>query len=276
MIKVNVLSEENSWYRNYSFYEFTKIFAKSLDTFSERLGYGGSMGAYGVSAYANILKIDRVLLMNPISTLNEVKVPFETRFIEDGKKYDWNTGAFDGADMTSKGYIIYDPIFDLDKKHADRFNNKIIHLKVPGVGHMMPEHLKQMGMIKWIFMDFVNDILDIRLFQSEARKRKNLPRYYEWMCSTENIHLTEYRKKIILKYKHLNLKSEDIPKSRNLTNKQIDILRDIALFLEEIDIDKAYELMNMANQLRPTGVGIRKKLAQKKRLAVSDKPLISY
>lgn len=50
-----------------------------------------------------------------------------------------------------------------------------------------------------------------------------------------------------------------------MTSHDIDLLRDTALFLEDKDLKKAYELMNIANQLRPTGVFIKKKLDEYKK-----------
>lgn len=72
--KLNVISftciDSNCWYRSQKFYNFLKLFSQQLDVFPERLGYSGSMGGYGVSTFANVLKMDKILLFNPISTLN--------------------------------------------------------------------------------------------------------------------------------------------------------------------------------------------------------------
>ncbi len=258
---------ENSWYRDEEFYVFTKELSKKISIFPKRFGYGGSRGGYGVSAYSNVLKIDKILIINPISTLNENLVPFERRF-RIYKKLDWIGPCSDGADTKSSGYIIYDPIHTLDKKHADRYTT-LVHLKVPGVGHSMPEHLQKMGMLKWIFMDFVHENLDINKFYAEARKRRNLPRYYEWMLSKANSHLTTKRKEVILSYKNKHFPSGREKKEEqtaiSIENNHINLFRDAAIALEKIDIKQAYELMYLAHQFRPKGPTIKKKLSEYKK-----------
>ncbi|QOR62337.1 hypothetical protein ACM66Z_02365 [Sulfurovum sp. ST-21] len=198
---LNIISfssiNKNTWYRSNILYHFMMQLSSELEVFPERLGYGGSMGGYGVSSYCNILKLDRILIINPISTLNKSLVPWEYRFTHDRENLDWESGeVFDGAQALASGYIIYDPLFDLDKKHAQRYQN-LIHLKVPGVGHSMPKHLQEMNMLKKTLISFIHNRLDPFDFHSDARKRRTIPRYYKWLLSKENKHLTKKRKYII-------------------------------------------------------------------------------
>jgi hypothetical protein len=259
---LNVISfaciNSDSWYRSQKFMIFLELFSKRLSIFPERLGYGGSMGGYGVSAYANVLNMNRILLLNPISTLNELLVPFETRFVKSRQELDWKYGCIDGAKANSKGYIVYDPIYSLDKQHADRYKKNLSHLKVPGVGHSMPKHLLDLGILKWLFKNFVMNTLKIEEFHQKVRKRRLLPQYYEWMCSKHNRHITDLRKKIILKYKKINIDNNS--SSIFFKKRQINALRDAAVELENVDIFTAYELTKIASHLRPADLYFTKKI----------------
>ncbi len=257
---------KNTWYRDGSIEEFMKSLSMELDKFPERLGYGGSMGGYAVSAYSNILNLDRILIINPISTLNKSLVPWETRFRGAANSIDWESGdAYDGARAVSSGYVIYDPLFDLDKKHADRYQN-LTKLKVPGVGHHMPLHLKNMQMIKWVFSCFIDNSLKKRDFYKKARKRRELQRYYNWLLSDENKHLTSKRTKTIEAYREKYFPTIRSNTNKNLffSNYHINIIRNSAIVLEDIDIHKAYALMQVAYKLRPSGEFIKKKINEYK------------
>ncbi|MDO6804081.1 hypothetical protein Q4595_16665, partial [Wenyingzhuangia sp. 1_MG-2023] len=132
---------ETTWYRNDLFIDFLESFALQLKKFRRKIGYGGSMGGYAVSAFANLLELDNVLLMNPISSLNTSSlVPWETRFASAANGLNWEQRYNDGANLNCKGMIVYDPLFDLDNRHAKRYKT-LKHIHFPGVGHGIPKHL---------------------------------------------------------------------------------------------------------------------------------------
>lgn len=136
----NVLSfsciKKDNWYRDKQFIESLPSLSQLISAFPIRLGYGSSMGGYGVSAFSNILNIERLLLMNPISSLNKNISPWEDRFNND-LDYDWN-GLYNDASITkSNGYVVFDPLFHKDKMHAEKYT-KLRKIKLPGVGHAMP------------------------------------------------------------------------------------------------------------------------------------------
>ena len=189
------------WYRSEKFSDFMIELGEKLKTFPRRYGYGGSMGGYGVSAFSNILNLDQILLLNPFSTLNRKLVPFETRFPNTLYRVNWESGFFDGGECEANGYIIYDPLFNLDARQARRYK-KLRHLRLPGVGHSIPLHLQKLGMLGWISRSFLHEnYIDEDRFYTEARKRREYPGYYNWLLSGKNIHLSYQRKKVIIKFK---------------------------------------------------------------------------
>ncbi len=190
------------WYRSEYLADYLKNLSEEIYGFPLRLGYGGSMGGYGVSVFSNLLNLNRVLLLNPFSTLNRRLAPFETRFSDFLKNDNWESGFFDGGECNAKGYVIYDPLFHLDVKQANRYKN-LEHLRLPGVGHSMPMHLQRLGMLGWIAKSFLHENhIDKNRFYKEARRRRNYSEYYNWLLSKMNRHLTLKRKNIIIYYKY--------------------------------------------------------------------------
>lgn len=98
------------------------------------------------ACHANNPSIDEVLLVNPISTLNGVLENFETRFRYPAKILDWSDPNNDGVLCKAKGYVVYDPLFYPGRMHARRYKG-LEYLKLTGVGHSMPNHLKNLGML---------------------------------------------------------------------------------------------------------------------------------
>ena len=245
-----------SWYRSQIFAEYLIEIQNFLLPFKLKLGYGGSMGGYGVSAYSNILGLDKILLLNPISTLKADLVPWETRF-QSAKELDWDSLFYDGSNTNCEGYIVYDPLFSLDRKHAIRYNN-LQHLKLPGVGHRIPAHLQKLGILKQLFDDFTIGKLNVRWFIQKARNRKLYSGYYSWLLSSENRRLTPKRAKLIKRHQKAFLAWRDL--EPNAENEYINTLRDAAILLEETDIGISFRLMRKAYELRPNSDFLRRKL----------------
>ncbi len=250
--------DEANWYRNYDFHRALESLGPLFLKFNLRLGYGGSMGGFGVSAFANILNLNRVLLFSPISSLNKSIAGWETRFKNRQRKYSWIGKYHDGSELNCSGYIVYDPLFKLDALHAKRYS-KLTHLKVPGVGHAMGEHLQCMGILKWLFDSFLGDTVNEVVFRRRARRRFSYQGYYKHMLSKSS--LTPKRREIVSRYYNNLMKSNEDSRFE-LFEGDPDLLRDYAIKLEAYDLKMSEGLMALAHRMRPTGPTIKKKLEQ--------------
>lgn len=246
------------WYRDNDLFGILRRCASNLSIFKERLGYGGSMGGFGVLSLGNLLNIDRVLLFNPITTLSNELACFETRFVNAQTGLDWTSEFSDGALYNGKGTVIYDPLFNLDRLHVKRLN--LDELKLPGVGHFIPVHLKKLSMLDWIVNAFLNNDIDPLEFYKKARSRRYYNRYYEWLTSDQNIYLTPKRKSVINKYWREYLYAS--AGAKIIKGDEITKLRDIAIDIESYDISASRAIMNILHELRPEGVMIANKLKE--------------
>lgn len=260
---VNILAfssiEKLNWYRSPIFIKFLKNISAELQCFPLRLGYGGSMGGYAVGAFSELLNLDKILLLSPISTLNSKLIPWDERHIKYRIGLNWDSEYHDSANSTCEGVIVYDPLHSNDTKHAKRYQN-LKHLHFSGVGHDPSPSLQFLGLLDPLINNLITGkIINEYFFYKKIKARRFLPRYYEWMLCKENIHLTPKRKLVIEKSHNKMLQ---MTKKYSYT----DQLRDDAIKLEKTSIKAAYEIMKLAFQLRPDGPLIKKKIAEYQQL----------
>jgi len=260
--KINVISfeciEKAHWYLDENLpLLINEMLEPILCRFPERLGYGGSMGGFGLLAFHDLLKINRLLVVNPITTLDENKVSFETRFKVHRKKLNWNFEFSDIAPNVKNGYVIFDPLFELDKRHAHRIEN-LEKIKLYGLGHSLPLHLQKMKFLTWLFLEFYNNTLNVVEVLSKEKRKRNYLHYYKWLLSNENKYLTSRREQVIERYylaHKVKLGLIDVvPKG------VVEGIRDYAIKKEDSDIELSLNIMQFAHMLRPDGPFINRKI----------------
>ncbi|WP_081880485.1 polysaccharide pyruvyl transferase family protein [Paenirhodobacter enshiensis] len=192
---------KNCFYRDPAFIASLKMLSEALPTFPERLGYGTSMGAYAVSAYATPLKISRLLIAAPISTRNRTinTWDFEAKRSLPSFRFDWSGPYNDGALTRATGYVVYDPFYHLDALHARRYRT-LTQLKLPGAGHSGLDLLSNMKVLDWFFMSFYRGDVDTGRFYKLIRKRHSLAAFYKGILGKESSHLTPLRRRFLRDY----------------------------------------------------------------------------
>lgn len=97
--------------------------------------------------------MDRILLLNPISTLDSTKAPFEKRF--KSIQSEWKGAYSDASESSTEGVLIYDPLCQQDNMHAKRFKSNLKLLPLIGAGHNVPKLLLDMKVIKELVLVFI-------------------------------------------------------------------------------------------------------------------------
>lgn len=268
--------QKNNWFRTPLTQEIIKVFSQYITPYSEKLGYGGSMGGYAVGAYCDLLNLERCLLFNPISTLNPKLVPFEDRFQGPAKNQCWEGNYHDGSQTKTPKLIVFDPFLEQDKKHAYRYQNATM-ISFRGVGHGIPRHLLNVGALKESFYFLINNTQPDHKFYRKIRDNKRLYNHYFNFISSHNIkQINPYRRKVIRRFQNSYINSlskierERLipPQNKNiktteqvsLNDQDINKLRDLAVKIEKFDLEISLELMLMAKKLRPNGTFINQKV----------------
>ena len=286
---VSVVSISNighaSWYRHPDLINALKTITNFLDVnhLDIRFGYGDSMGGFGVSAFSNMLKLKKCLLLYPISSLNTTLVPFVKGY-QYGRSLNWDTPYNDGSKSNCTGVIVYDPLCRGDRLHAERYGAKYLKVRVPGLGHGCIGKLSNIGLIKRVLNDFLCDKeLLAHEYRKLAKKTRHSNGYYEGMLSHKRMtflkkqiltinHNYEYDYKVV-EHKIVSLvlqkKIEDaffLSKVYDYPNNHADIYRDFAIALECIDINLSHSLMKAALKIRPNGPFIKKKILEYRKI----------
>jgi hypothetical protein len=254
-----------SWYRNKSLEPFLHRLRKTLDKlgYHKRKGYGDSMGAFGASAYSDILYIDKLLLLYPVSTLSTDIAPNVKGYPWARKNLDWQKGLIDGADNNAKGYIVYDPLVGDDNYHQSRYSNNFKRVRCPGLEHGCLGALWRSGFLKVLLDDFIFDReSEVNVYRKLVKQIRTTERYFERMC--EKVKLNKSRSIVLNYYKSQNLgvrdiKSEimyhllkkEVNKAVNLSKElgypceHIALFEDVSDFFEKSDTEYALTLVCM-------------------------------
>ena len=179
---MGVMAFEKHWFRDERLFNFLEGQVKTgiFKRFKQVVFTGTSMGAYAATAFASLSPGCTVLAFSPQSTLAEDLVPWEDRF-GSGRKQDW-TGRYRDATQhctqAKKVFIVYDPYFTPDKRHADRFQGEnIVPLKSWYAAHKSARFMRRADILKDVTRAAVNETLTAASYYKLYRARRSLPWY---------------------------------------------------------------------------------------------------
>ena len=263
---VNIISFQHlgksNWFRSRNLIFFLEQLSTLLEPFNQRLGYGLSRGGFAVGAFANLLKLDEVLLFHPVSTKNKTTAPWDDRSSTDiAQQFDWQ-GDYHDLDLGhAKGYIIYDPTNRIDRLHAKRYG-QLTHLRVFGMGHgTHATYLNKFGFYKQVAVDFIgNQQIEIAQFRQQTKTLRFKEDYYIRLNranknSAHRLGLLSKAHNIVIAEKEEHVQEHQA---------QIDIqpLIDVALKYQDKHPEDAIELLKVAQQLAPDEPLVEHKLKQ--------------
>lgn len=184
---LGVMSFVTNWYRDDALFDYLEDLAARgfFRNFKKVVMTGTSMGGYASTAFAALAPNCSVLAYSPQSTLDESLVPWEKRF-KVGRKQNWS-GRYRDAPLTigaaSKAFILFDPGFQPDKLHAERYQGASVQLlKTWFTGHKSALFLRRAGLLKPIMHAAVDDTLSAAWFYNAYRNRRELPWYVNGLC----------------------------------------------------------------------------------------------
>ncbi|MDP4984442.1 cytosolic protein, partial [Pseudoalteromonas tunicata] len=263
---VNIISFQHlgksNWFRSRNLIFFLEQLSPLLEPFNQRLGYGLSRGGFAVGAFANLLKLDQVLLFHPVSTKNKQIATWDDRSSTDiAQQFDWQ-GDYHDLDLGhAKGYIIYDPTNHIDRMHAKRYQ-QLTHLRVFGMGHgTHATYLNKFGFYKQVVVDFIgNQQIEIAQFRQQTKTLRFKEDYYKRLNranknSAHRLGLLSKAHNIVIGEKEEHVQEHQA---------QIDIqpLIDVALKYQDKHPEDAIELLKVAQQLAPDDPLVEHKLKQ--------------
>lgn len=253
---------KSNWFRSRNLIFFLEQLSTLLSPFQSRLGYGLSRGGFAVGAFANLLKLNQVLLFYPVSTKNQQIVPWDNRSSTQlAQQYDWQ-GDYHDLDLgDAKGYIIYDPTNQIDRLHAKRYA-QLTHLRVFGMGHgTHANYLNQFGFYKQVAVDFIqNQHIDIAQFRHQTRALRFKEDYYQ--CLNKANANSRHRLGLLSTAHHVLMAEKKAHIKEHQTSIDIQPLLDIAVKHQDENPQDAVQLLELAQQIVPGDPMVEYKLQQ--------------
>ncbi len=179
---LGVMAHVSDWYRDGDLIRrFQGLVAQGFFEGYERVVFAGvSMGGYASLAFSSLVPGAHVVAINPQTTLDPDLVPWETRY-ENGQRQDWTLPLADGAALTAgagRVNVFYDPYFELDQKHVDRFHGDNVRIfKCWFSNHKTAVFLRKIGALKAVMTHCILDELSQPDFYRLYRERRYLPWY---------------------------------------------------------------------------------------------------
>jgi len=202
-----IMFKECDWYRQTDLQVFfAQMRARGFfQGFKQVITYGGSMGGFAALAHADAVSATIALSINPQASLSAQLAPWENRF-NFVNRADWEgdfTNAAVGFKNVRQAYVIYDPLFTLDARHVQLLsadNPGLIKLKIPVVGHLMPQWMAEMGLLKPTIKAIFSGQFSELAFYQQVRKRRSIRRYWQMLIDNPRVAKSRLFTMIVQRY----------------------------------------------------------------------------
>lgn len=175
---LGVIALEKNWFRDEALFDFMETTGKTLFAkYKNVVLTGTSMGAYAATAFAKLAPNCTVVAFSPQSTLDMKLVPWEKRF-GSGRKQDWSgryRDAPDDCESARDVFIIYDPYFEPDKLHAERYySDNVTFLKSWYSNHESEQFIRRDDILKSVMQAAMAGVLSGAVYYTMFRARRDL------------------------------------------------------------------------------------------------------
>jgi tetratricopeptide (TPR) repeat protein len=149
-------------------------------SFRQTVGYGASMGGFGVALHGHALALDTAVMIAPQFSIDARKVPFERRWRAEAAKVDF---SFDDVAQNLSPIIRYVIVLDeasADAAHADLFAQHIKpeRINIIGGGHTPGLLLRETGQLTEFFFNIVEDRFSYPQMRKLFRERRRRSAIY--------------------------------------------------------------------------------------------------
>jgi hypothetical protein len=182
---IGIKPARNDWYLGSAMTQVVQAIREA--TRGMRLvGYGGSMGGFGVINFAQDLNLADLLAIGPQFSIDPAKAPFETRWTREAQELTFENDRIARIPPIRKGWVVYDPTTD-DARHANliRQYHDLTPIRLYFADHHPLAILQQTGLREQLLLDLAANRLDRSHFVQELRRRRRQSSWYWLYLSKE-------------------------------------------------------------------------------------------
>lgn len=193
--RIYIQTSENDWYQRDGVKEAIN-YIKNFKKENIYISYGGSMAGYAAIEFSRELNADFFLSLSPqfsfeekyLSSINDNRWMKDRLYLQDNG-YTIKSNNNTGINLNSKGIVFYDPLFVLDRKHAEsiKTNTQAFLIKSYGTHH-------HAGVAVNHLLNIVNLLKEIG---ETIRKKENISPLLEKITNT--IEKSDFKKLVIEK-----------------------------------------------------------------------------
>ena len=248
-------TEAFTWYQEKNFINFLKKASPYLKLFSNKVGFGISMG-YAIGAFSNLLELKKILLIVPQSFAPSY---CKTRHLFNDDRFknvlyknaDLSNEIYDASKTKAKGYILYDPTDKLDKMHALRFKG-LTKLKIQGLSHDgLVIFLLRSSFFKDLISRFIFNKIKPSWFYKKIREKRYSTQFYINIKNNKDLFLTPKRLTVLNKYEKYSKRSNGKDNLEKKLNQVFSKLLTKSLQHSKYNKQYSIELLNLAITLKP-------------------------
>ncbi len=179
---LGVIARTKAWYRDPEIIGYFEDKAREgfFDKFDQVVFAGASMGGFAALTFSALVPGAIVIAFNPQTTLDERRVPWETRY-RFGRVQDWDlplSDAVETVQAAARAYVFYDPFFDLDRQQVTRLQGgNVVLLKTWFANHFAAPMLRKLNLLKPVMQQAMRGTLEPSEYYKMMRARRRLPIY---------------------------------------------------------------------------------------------------
>lgn len=170
---IHVMGRSEDWYQYPEMAEAMAAVRAATAGAERVMTYGSSMGAYAALRFADAAGANAVLAISPQYSIDPARVPFETRWLQDGRRIVFRPEIDGRLTCACRPLIVYDSTGH-DERHvrliAAEIEADLVGLRY--VHHPATTYLNEMRLLGPLVFDLLAGALDLETFRAEAIARR--------------------------------------------------------------------------------------------------------
>jgi pimeloyl-ACP methyl ester carboxylesterase len=170
---VHIVPRGNDWYQYPDLDDC--LAAVAALTGEDATAYGGSMGGFAATTYADAVGARKVIALGAQYSIQRAAVPFEVRWAEEAACIQFRPDH-DQVAQNSHHYLIYDP-GQRDARHAlliARKAKQVTQFEIHGGGHTVGQVLKEAGVLSRVVLKIMREAPTLEQLQELVLPRLEL------------------------------------------------------------------------------------------------------
>lgn len=168
---LHFINKKNHWWQIDDLESCLEAGRKALQPSKIRIGYGSSMGAYGILRFSNELNLDETLAFSPQFSINRKIVPWEKRWKHQADILNFESESMNLSALTNHN-IVFDPR-SVDALHVEMIKqeNPQAHITLHQIAagdHFLIREVQRSGLLSDLIASMKSGTVDYSILKKHA------------------------------------------------------------------------------------------------------------